>query len=74
MIFAGRLGHQTTHTGQLANLFDATTSTGVGHQVHRIDVAVPPRSSFSWRHHFGRDLLAGVGPGVEHLVVPFDPR
>ena len=29
--FAGRLGHQTAHTGQLTNLSVATSGAGVGH-------------------------------------------
>ena len=50
---ARRLGHQTTHAGQLANLLDTTAGTGVGHQEHRVDVAaaaavvvLPSRPSF----------------------------
>ncbi len=49
---AGRLGHQTAHAGQLPNLFDATTSTGVGHQEHRVDVAVRRGRRPSWRPSF----------------------
>ena len=36
---ARRLGHQTAHAGQLANLFDAASGTGVGHQVDRVHIA-----------------------------------
>ena len=65
------LGHQSTHPGQLPDLLDAATGTGVGHQVHGVDV---PRSAavvrFHGLHHFGGDLFPGVGPRVEHLVVP----
>ena len=34
---AVRLGHQTTHTGQLTNLLVTTTSTGIGHHVNRVE-------------------------------------
>ena len=66
---AGRLGHQTTHTAELTHLFDTTASTGVSHQEDRVHVAAGAEVGFQRRHHFGRDLLAGVRPGVEHLVV-----
>ena len=66
---AGRLGHQTTHAGQLANLFDATAGTGVGHQEDRVHVAAVAVVVLQLGHHLGGDLLAGVRPGVEHLVV-----
>ena len=51
---ARRLGHQTAHAGQLANLFDAAAGTGVGHQEDRVHVArpcgsrSPARPSFRW--------------------------
>ena len=37
---AGRLGHQTSHAGQLTNLLDAATGTRVCHQEHRVDIAL----------------------------------
>ena len=36
---ARRLGHQTAHAGQLADLLDAAAGAGVGHEVDRVDVA-----------------------------------
>ena len=66
---AGRLGHQTTHTAELAHLLDTTTSTGVSHQEDRVHVSAGAVVVFERGHHFGRDLFAGVRPGVEHLVV-----
>ena len=66
---AGRLGHQTAHAAELAHLFDTTASTGVGHQEDRVHVAAGAVVVFQRGHHFGRDLFAGVRPGVEHLVV-----
>ena len=42
---ARRLGHQTAHAGQLADLLDAAAGAGVGHQEDRIHVAGGPRES-----------------------------
>ena len=36
--FAGGLGHQTAHTGKLANLLFGTAGTGIGHDVNRVQV------------------------------------
>ena len=36
--FAAGLGHQATHAGKLLHLTDIATSTGDGHQVHRVEV------------------------------------
>ena len=68
---AGRLGHQTTHAGELANLLDAAASAGVGHQEDRVQVRlVVARTSFLRSfHHLLGDLVAGVGPEVDDLVV-----
>ena len=67
---ARRLGHQTAHAGQLPNLLHAAAGAGVGHQEDRIHVARKTVIVLQLLHHFGGDLLAGVGPGVQHLVVP----
>ena len=68
---ARRLGHQAAHAGELADLLDAAAGAGVGHQEDRVevdlavaDVVAGARSIIS-----RGDLLAGVRPGVEHLVV-----
>ena len=51
---ARRLGHQTAHAGQLADLLDAAAGAGVGHEEDRVDVAVgcggrsPTPASFRW--------------------------
>ena len=67
---AARLGHQTAHTGQLANLFDTTASTRVSHQVNRVHVrAVFADVVFQFVHHRLGDLLTSVSPVIEHLVV-----
>ena len=44
---ARRLGHQTAHAGQLANLLDAAAGAGVGHQEDRVHVARPRSGSRS---------------------------
>ena len=66
---AGRLGHQTAHAAELAHLLDAAAGAGVGHQEDRVHVAAGAEVVLQPAHHFGGDLLAGVRPGVEHLVV-----
>ena len=67
----GWLGHQTTHTSQLSNLFDTTTSTRVRHQEHWIDVPIISNVSLHGLHHVGRDRLASFGPLIKHHVVAF---
>ena len=37
--FARRLGHQTAHTGKLADLLFGSARAGVGHDVNRIEIA-----------------------------------
>ena len=64
-----RLGHQTAHPRQLANLLDAAAGAGVGHEEDRVDVAGEAAVVLQLGHHFRGDLFAGVGPGVQHLVV-----
>ena len=71
---ARRLGHQAAHAGQLANLLDAAAGAAMRHEEDRVDV-IDVRGGavvvLQFDHHFRGDLLAGVGPGVEHLVVAF---
>ncbi|RMO83569.1 hypothetical protein ALQ34_05340 [Pseudomonas syringae pv. maculicola] len=72
-----RLGHQTTHTGQLTNLGSRTTRPGVSHHVHRVEGflinfdAVTVDNAFfgQVRHHRFRDFVVRLGPKVDHLVV-----
>ena len=66
---AGRLGHQAAHAAELTHLLDTAAGTGVGHQEDRIHVAARAEVGLQGAHHLGGDLLAGVRPGVEHLVV-----
>src|SRR5690606_10669592 len=68
------LGHQTTHTGQLTNLLDTTTSTGVRHQVDGVHIAGLAAVVLELRHHLFGDLLTRVSPGIKHLVVALHIR
>src|SRR5690606_37598421 len=74
---AVRLGHQTTHTGQLTDLGGATTSTGVRHHVHGVErllldglaFAINNRLFREVGHHRLGHFVVGLGPEVDHLVV-----
>ena len=76
------LGHQTTHTRQLANLSGRSTRAGVGHHVDRIEgllldlVAVAINGLFFSElihHHFG-DGVSRLAPNVHDLVVALPCR
>ena len=72
-----RLGHQAAHSGELPNLGRGATRSRVGHHVDRIEgrlldaVSVPVLDGFRPEHVHHRlgDLLVGVRPDVDHLVV-----
>src|SRR5690606_6953319 len=72
-----RLGHQATHTGQLANLRSRTPRARVGHHVHRVErillgfftVTVDDLLFREVGHHRLGDFVVGLGPEVDHLVV-----
>src|SRR5690606_22692724 len=74
-----RLGHQTAHTGQLANLGCGTPRPGVGHHVdgveglltHFLAEAVDDRFGGQLFHHGLADTVAGLAPDVHHVVVAF---
>ena len=83
---AGRLRHKRPHAGELADLIDAASCTGLAHHVNRIEIgfsALVARRLVGavgvtvivaqLRHHRLRDQLAGVNPDVDHLVVSFQP-
>ena len=67
--FARRLGHQTAHTGKLADLLFRTARAGVGHDVNRIEVAAGAVVLFHGAEHLIRNLLGNVGPDFDDLVV-----
>ena len=73
---ARRLGHQASHASELPDLLHAASGTRVRHQEDRVHVAGVTRIPgvgvlLEFVHHLLGDLLAGVRPGVKHLVVAF---
>ena len=74
---AVRLGHQATHTGQLANLGCGTPRTRVGHDEDRIKrilhyfvaLGVDYGLLADFLHHRARNLVVGVRPDVYNLVI-----
>src|SRR6187431_1240598 len=75
---AGRLGHQTAHGSQLTHLLWGTTSTGVSHDVDRVEAGVfdlllrlgiGHDFAADAAHHFFRDAIGNAGPDVDDLVV-----
>ncbi len=81
---AGGAGHETTHTGKLPEVIDATTSLGVGHEGDRVEVGDTcgiarcegPSADITgifleFNHHLIGDLVACVRPDVEEGVIAF---
>ena len=66
--FAGRLGHQSTHTGELADLLFRSASAGVGHDVNRIDVAFFV-AALHFAEHFVGNFFRDRRPDFDDLVV-----
>ena len=66
-----RLGHQTTHTGELTDLLFRTTCTGVHHHVDRVESLLV---GFNAVHQDVGQLRVGVRPDVNDLVVTFVVR
>ena len=60
------LGHQSTHTAQLADLSCATTGTAIQHHVHSIESLV---GLLHGLHQHSRKLVVDVCPCVDNLVV-----
>ena len=69
--FARRLGHQTAHTGKLADLLFRTARAGVGHDVNRIEVAAGAVVLFHGGEHLIGDPLGNLAPDFDDLVVAF---
>ena len=63
-----RLRHQTTHTGQLTNLFLRTTSTGIQHHIYRIESLIIARQLL---HQNIRQFRVYVSPSIDNLVITF---
>ena len=53
--FAGGLGHQTAHTGELADLLFRTAGAGIGHDVNRVEVAAGAVVLFHGGEHLIRN-------------------
>src|SRR5581483_4658489 len=68
--FARRLGHQSTHAGELANLLFRSASAGVGHDVNRIDLALLVALLHLTEHLVG-NLFGNGRPDFDDLVVAF---
>ncbi len=72
-----RLRHQTTHTRQLAHLLGGTPSTGIGHHEDRVKArnglldpgCVQYRIFGDARHQLLGNLLGGLSPDIDHLVI-----
>ena len=74
-----RLGHQTTHTGQLTNLCSRTTSARIGHHENRIErflidslaLGVDDLLGAETGHHRFCHLIIGRRPDINDLVIAF---
>ena len=66
--FARRLGHQSAHAGELANLLFRSASAGVGHDVNRIDVAFLV-ALLHLAEHFVGNFFRDRRPDFDDLVV-----
>ena len=65
------LGHQTAHTGKLADLLFRTARAGVGHDVNRVEVAAGAVVLLHGLEHFFRNAFGDLGPDFDDLVVAF---
>ena len=59
---AGHVGHEASHTGELAQLRLGASGTGVGHHVDGVVIGEA-------LEHGLAELLGAVGPGVDDLDV-----
>ena len=77
-----RFRHQTTHTGQLANLGCGTARAGVGHHVNGVErflrrlgaVALDHVFDLELVHHGLADFIGGLAPDIDYLVVTLAGR
>ena len=74
---AGRFGHQTAHSGQLADLRRRATRTGIGHHEYRVErwltdfrslTVLNPLGTQIFHHRLGY-LIIGPRPDVHYLVI-----
>ena len=71
---AVRTRHQAAHAGELLHLLRRTASTRVAHHVDRVDRLLAAGLGIDLNggnalHHLLGDLVAALGPGIDHLVV-----
>src|SRR5690606_6695195 len=71
---AVRAGHQPAHAGKLLHLGRRTTGSRVAHHIDRVDRLLAAGllvdlNGGNALHHLVGDLVAALGPGVDHLVV-----
>ena len=66
--FAGRLGHQTAHAGELPHLLAIAARAGIHHQENRVQF-LAALVVFEGAEHDVGDLVAGMRPDVDDLVV-----
>ena len=66
--FAARLRHQTAHACELTDLLTIATRAGVDHQINRIEFLTAV-VVFQCTEHDVRNLVAGVRPDIDDLVV-----
>ena len=66
---ARRLGHQSAHARQLADLLLRSSRAGVGHDVDRVEVPAGLLGLLHLAEHRVRDLLGDVRPDRDDLVV-----
>src|SRR6185369_15433369 len=66
--FAGRLSHQSAHTGELTNLLLGSSSAGVGHDVDGVDVTLFVMTLHGAEHLVGH-LFSNGRPDFDDLVV-----
>ena len=69
--FARRFGHQAAHSGELPDLLFASSSSGIGHDVDRIEFV----SAFILLRHFAEHFVGyffrDIRPDIDDLVVSF---
>jgi len=68
--FAGRLGHESPGSTQLANLLLVTPSTGIHHQIDRVYFLFSIVVVEVLEYRLG-DFVGSTGPDVDHLIVAF---
>ena len=65
------LGHQTTHTGKLADLSGRTTGSGIQHHIYGIETLV---GFFHGLHQDLGKVIVDVCPSIDDLVITFVVR